>query len=978
MNLFTIAPDQDFLDVLADAMLAGFPLEADDARPPLSRWTVLVPTRRAARSLQAVLASKMKAKAFVLPRIRPFGDVDEEELFAGLPEDGIEDAISSAGQLHLLLGLVRDWAAANPHENVARDLIGAPEQQLQMALSLQQLVNQMETEEADFSKLAATYDLELAFHRSAVLSLFEMLAVDYQRRLRDEKLMGPSARRNRLIRMQAERLAAQGASGPVIAAGSTGSNPATRRLLQVISTLPQGAVIFPGLDAALDDHVIGPEHPQFAMATTLREWSVPFATATTLGPPAGGRSQLAWAALRPAGTVASPVAAHGGLTLMQARDQTEEALSIALRLRQHAVQGEGPAALITPDRTLAARVQAALARWHIRADDSAGEALAERGLGSLLLMLLEARRAGFAAMAVLPLLHHRDCTLGLSREESKRFSALLEIACVRGMPFGVSLADFAHLAAKARKEAVENRHAPMVLKRATADEWDGLAGYIARATTVFQVPGGIAPLTEHLGWMDATLAALAPEADDDTSHAVRELLEGLKSDSRFAPPMLFDDAALLVAHHLRRATLRAPLRSAAKIFILGLLEARLIPLDLAILGGLNEGNWPAVPETGPWLNRGMRKAVGLQMPERDIGLTAHDFVQGLCRGNVLLTWSERLGGKPSLPSRLVLRLRSTLEAQGVAAEMQLDQRFVHLARALDQPSDFAPQRRPLARPVVAARPRTFSVTEIEKLVRDSYHIHARRILELEPLRDAQSEPDYALRGSLIHAALAAWAHDPFTDDMAGNVRWLLKRGREAFAPYMHLPEVSRFWWVRFQRMARALVLEEAKLRADLMDVKTELRGQHDFAAAGAPHVLSARADRIDILRDGALRFIDYKSGGIPTSKQVEAGFAPQLPLEAAIASRGQFQGMAQASTRAAMYIGVSGGGSKPVKVNEVSDDVMALANKLFAQLEALLAAFQNLGTAYVPRHNLTLEGQATDYDHLSRRAEWELSAGGDA
>ena len=47
---------------------------------------------------------------------------------------------------------------------------------------------------------------------------------------------------------------------PVIVAGSTGSIPATARLMQVIAHLPAGAVVLPGLDLGLDDagwHAVG-------------------------------------------------------------------------------------------------------------------------------------------------------------------------------------------------------------------------------------------------------------------------------------------------------------------------------------------------------------------------------------------------------------------------------------------------------------------------------------------------------------------------------------------------------------------------------------------------------------------------------------------------------------------------------------------------------------------------------------------------
>src|SRR4029077_5390725 len=56
----------------------------------------------------------------------------------------------------------------------------------------------------------------------------------------------PAARRDALINAGAARLATH-KDGPVIAAGSTGSMPATAELIATIARLPHGAVVLPGL-----------------------------------------------------------------------------------------------------------------------------------------------------------------------------------------------------------------------------------------------------------------------------------------------------------------------------------------------------------------------------------------------------------------------------------------------------------------------------------------------------------------------------------------------------------------------------------------------------------------------------------------------------------------------------------------------------------------------------------------------------------
>src|SRR5207247_10922809 len=99
-----------------------------------------------------------------------------------------------------------------------------------------------------------------------------------------------------------------------------------------------------------------------------------------------------------------------------------------------------------------------------------------------------------------------------------------------------------------------------------------------------------------------------------------------------------------------------------RLSIWGPLEARLQRADLLVLGGLNEGTWPPSVETGPWLNRPMRTALGLPQPERRIGLSAQDFASALAAGRVLLTRAEREGGAPTVPSRWLARLDALFDS----------------------------------------------------------------------------------------------------------------------------------------------------------------------------------------------------------------------------------------------------------------------------------------------------------------------------
>ena len=201
---------------------------------------------------------------------------------------------------------------------------------------------------------------------------------------------------------------------PVVAAGSTGSIPATAELIATIAHLPHGAVVLPGLDTDLDadawrmiagdeapirsrrrsgEAVEGaPGHPQFALSALLARIGIERHDVVQLAKPCG-RERLVSEALRPAAATqvwqqraadlafaADARAALATMAMIEAANAEDEALAIAVALRE-AVENDKTAALVTPDRALARRVNAALRRWNIEAEDSGGDALAETPAG---------------------------------------------------------------------------------------------------------------------------------------------------------------------------------------------------------------------------------------------------------------------------------------------------------------------------------------------------------------------------------------------------------------------------------------------------------------------------------------------------------------------------------------------------------------------------------------------------------------------
>ena len=991
-RVYTIASDAPFLDILAKAVLRGFPCADGHQHPSLATWTILVPTRRAARELQDKLLISSGKTALVLPQIRPIGDLDEDVLEAQHPYVGLPDAISDIGQEFALMALIDTWAAENPQLRLAQELAEAPQQTQSLAASLADLIDVMETEEISFDRLPDAYLIDLAVHREAILSLFDLVSKKLPALLMRENLMGARERRSRLIRLEAKRLGENPPAGPIIAAGSTGTIPATRELLKAISNLENGAVILPALDEGMDGkswEAVSPQHPQFAIKQLIEAIGVERENIITLGPDSGDRAWLASELMRPSEVSddwQKALAGQGGritralenVSLVEARDKNDEASIIALMMRQALEKPAGDMALVTPDRDLARRVKANLSRWNIGVDDSAGEPLSRFGAASLLVLLMDVVEENFSASALQSLFSHPLATFGFGRTQFSALARHVEVAIFRSSPMIHGLEGLLPSFDLALKGAKGDSHPHPIVAHLKDNDWQKMRECLVRVVEILSPlsPRSVTTFRELLDSLISVAEKIAGGEfwDGVEAEELETLAESLRQESPRLPVCNFTRASATIRRHLQRIPVRDIRNAGTRLSILGLLEARLVHPQTVILGGLNEGAWPRLPDPGPWLNRPMRDVFGMQQPERNIGQEAHDFVQAFGARRVFLTWARRDGMDPAIPSRWILRLQTILKAAGHEPDDMPSEPWQAWAARLDQADNVrpTPHGKPQPRPPVDARPKRISVSRVETLIRDPYAIYSNAVLKLKPLPNIAAAPDAALRGTLFHKAIG----DFFTlypkALPSDAVERFIALGEEIFRPFRNDPEIMGFWWARFQRLARWTVENEVSLRSDAIHVFAEVKGLLDLKIGTADFKLNARADRIDILADGTARIVDFKTGAIPSGPKIKEGFSPQLTLEAAMLELGAFEHVGKHETSDLTYIRITGG-IPPGELKSVDLAPMAVAREHLARLKGLLGKYQNPKLAYLPRYAIENVEAVCDYDHLSRYREWILA-----
>lgn len=769
---------------------------------------------------------------------------------------------------------------------------------------------------------------------------------------------------------------------PIILAGSTGSRGTTQILMQAIAQLPQGAVILPGFDFDLpaevwhemEDPLTSEDHPQYRFHKFMRDLGIsaedvqPWAD---LPAPSPSRNRVASLALRPApvtdawlteGPKLTDLAtAMSDVTLVEAPSPRAEALAIALRLRQAAETGQ-TAALITPDRMLTRQVCAALDRWDILPDDSAGQPLQLSPPGRFLRHVAELFCKPLSGESLLTLLKHPLTHDAESRGDHLRHTRELELVLRRHgppNPDGESFSRFGDgrelLPGWTRWLTECFADKPISGTRALVDWVDSLAN-LAQSIAAGSQTSGSGELWEK----NAGQKALG-------------IVDSLKAQARYGGEMTAREFADLLGSLLAQEEVRDRDAPHGKIMIWGTLEARVQGAELVILAGLNEGSWPEAAKPDPWLNRQLRLQAGLLLPERRIGLSAHDFQQALAGPEVWLTRSVRSDEADTIACRWLNRLCNLLAGlpdQGgpeVLSHMRArGQSWLSWGEALERPTPLSPALRPSPRPPLHARPRRLTVTEIPRLIRDPYAIYAKHVLRLRPLDPLVQTPDALLRGTVLHNVFENFIRDSLQNPNSLTSEALKTLAGNMLERQVPWPTARALWSARIDRVADDFLKSELARQKIAQPTDFEVTG--DTALGVRDFVIACRADRIDRDAVGALHLFDYKTG-TPPSAAKQAKFEKQLLITAAMVENGAFESFGPSDVKRAVFIGL---GSKLSEVPAPLDKEPP--NKVWTELKQLIQAYFDPNQGFSSRRMLHLDTDIGDYDHLARYGEWDRSS----
>lgn len=968
-RIFGLAPGVDFPKGLYEGLTERM---RDDPPETLARVQLIVNTARMERRLKDLFDN---GPARLLPRVHLLTRIDRLD-----PALTVPPAVSPLRRRLELITLVARLIEQQP------DL--APRTSLyDLTDSLAGLMDEMQGEGVSAETI---FNLDVSDDSGHWQRAQTFIRIAHAYLQHGSTTPDKEARQRLLVTRLAERWALNPPQHPVILAGSTGSRGTTMLLMEAIAQLPQGALVLPGFDfdmplaqwLHLDDPLLSEDHPQYRFHKLLAQLSAGRSQVQPwhdTPPPSAPRNALVSLSLRPAPVtdawltegpkLADLDHALQDVTLVEAPSPRSEALTIALRLRQ-AVEDGQKAAVITPDRMLTRQITAALDAWDILPDDSAGTPLHLSPPGRFLRHVAALLHRRLDAEALLTLLKHPLTYSASDRGEHVLNTQRLELKIRRkGLPYPDA-------------EGIATLMQKVVTKPEDQQKVDRWAGWVGQTITNLQTAGE-QPLS---AWVDAHIAlsetiSQGPDTSDagelwqkNAGQEALKVMENLRGQAEHGSPMTAADYANLVGALLRESEVRDRDAPHPDIMIWGTLEARVQGADLVILAGLNDGTWPEAPAPDPWLNRKLRNAAGLLLPERRIGLSAHDYQQAVAAPEVWLTRAIRSDDAETVASRWVNRLCNLLDGLKAQNGPQLleymrarGNDWITKARLFEHvdPEPAAP--RPSPRPPLAARPREMVVTDIKHLIRDPYAIYAKRVLRLRKLGPLVQNPDALSRGTASHEVMERFIRLTMDTPDALTRDAMIDCARDVLGQSVPWPAARALWLARLQRIADWFITNEQRRRRVATPVALEQQATGKLELPDLGFTLIGRADRIDRTDSGEVLIYDYKTGAAPTAKQ-QKSFDKQLLIEAAMIEEGAFENIGPSPVLEAVFISL-GAGLQEVSA-PLEDEPPA---QVLAELRQLIAAYQAPEQGFTARRMMEKDGFGSDYDLLSRFGEWDVT-----
>ena len=957
-KIFNISASLNFVETLADRLLK----EYSNNNLELAEVLILLPNRRACHSLSDAFVRLQGMKPTLLPQMRAIGDISEDEiLINSLAYSQLlqfPPAIKPLERTLLLMKLIKVRYKEFGFDNISLA------QACYLAQELGNLLDSIAMLNLSWDNLQNIVPLEYSAHWQETLKFLKIITFYWPDILSERKVIDNSTLQNLLMQKQCEIWQSNPPKQKIIIAGTTAVSTSMKQLVNTVYQLDNGEIYLAGLDKHLSDDAwnqIDETHPQFELKQLLEYLKLSRQDIPDINiPPNIAREKLISAIMLPARSTdewryfESPniEGALDGIHLIEAPDIRFEALSIALIIRQTLETKEKTVALVTPNRNLARRVSAELRRWKIIVDDSAGIPLSLTPWGIFVRDIINAATDLSSRANILALL--KNPLFSYQKSPDKIYTIVSRID------------------KNLWREQEEDEQAKTFLN-----------SIISILTPLNQlITSSSASLKDllqtHLGIAEILSTPSSGEAtflwQNEDGHAGSKLIADLLENSSILDNINPSEYHDFLETMMVNTPVRNNQSSHPRAKILGPLEARLNHYDTIIIGGCIEGVWPPSPQADPWMSRPMKKDFGFILPEQQIGVNALDFSNLLGAKEVYLTYCQMADGAQTIKSRWLMRLLTFLQAANIDYSDLYDNLITYLAKDIDspKPEEIIKITPPAPKPPLKLRPHKLSASAFEKLLRDPYSVFAEYILKLKPLGELQSEPDQSDFGNFVHQILEDFSNTYPSSYPDSAKEILINMGEQYFKQACFPADKMAFWRPKFQQIVEWITSQEITYRQQISHIYNEVWGTLTFKDTPMGNFeIYAKADRIDSTTNGSYNIIDYKTGRARSAKEVETGYAPQLPIEALIAQSGGFTNLPPKPINQLMYWKL---GDKVISINKEINQLLADTQKRILEI---INRFADINTGYLSRPNPKHVPEYSDYEHLARVKEWAIKDDGD-
>lgn len=891
-GIYTLSSDLPFLEILAKSLLHFTKKSPLD----LSTYTLLFPTQRSLRTFKQILGGH--TKALFLPNLFTLNDLAPRTedfltcLFQNIPYNLLE-SLSSPSPLSLLRGrllcsevlrrstsLFNDSLSSQNFENLSKALLETLGELASHNISLK---------DGDLH-IPETYGL----HWSKTTLFLKTISEIWPVILKAEDASDPLTFVQNRLKILSDYLLKSPPTTPLIVVGIRGLSPIFIPFLKTISKGSNGLFLIETFSNDLqniDSKLLSPSSPAYEIISFLSHLNIPDLTLkpwpfvynnknSTLTSRLSLINETFFPALtpkeRPHDLLVPLDKSLEDVSFFEANSLLEEARLIALRMRHVLETPQKTAALITPDRKLAHLVKTELLKWNIIVDDSGGTSFSQTSVGRYFLTSLQTLLSEESPLLLISLLKHPFTRLRKLPEDLNNILETLEHYGLRGFKLPPGISSLLHRLISLKKEEGDP------LNKELQKAIDLLKTFDKMCAPFKHLLEKGAPPSLLLKAHEEFLKGLSMTAEDhsllwqkEDEKEAEPLFQTFLQETQSLSPLTGFSYNVFLKNLFDNCPLQLTLPEHPRLSILGLFESRLLKKDSVILGSLNDGTWPDLPSTNPWIHKHLREALSLPPLETRIGISIQDFLHGFLNKEVLLTRSKRTSQGIERPSRILVHLTSFLECQNISFSPPVEASFL---KVLDNPPLRQSLSAPSPCPPISIRPRCLSPSMIEMLLKDPYGFYSQTILNLKPLKAFEASPTSSDFGTIIHNVIEDLSVQSFfepekilSDFKKTSFYKALSEGEKYFWSHRFINILKNFWTHHETRLQNPELLNISR------EVKVAI--SYDLATSSDSHLFWIKG-RIDRLEETSENFhiIDYKTGILPTKDDIEEGISPQLPL----------------------------------------------------------------------------------------------------